>query len=86
MKKETREKYSSLNNKNLCNKCNTYKKQYEKYKRKYEIAKSGLTKEEREILIGLLAHEQLKHLIPKGRHGTSEYKLLEELKIKVRTI
>lgn len=75
-----------LNNEKLCNKCNTYKKQFEKYKRKYEIAKSGLTKEEKEILIGLLAHEQLKHLIPKGRHDTEEYKLLENLKIKLKNI
>ena len=70
----------------LCNKCNTYKKQIDKYKRKYKIAKSGLTKEEKEILIGLLAHEQLKHLIPKGRHDTDEYRILEQLKVKVRTI
>lgn len=75
-----------LNNENLCNKCNTYKKQFEKYKRKYEIAKSGLTKEEKEILIGLLAHEQIKYLIPKGKYDTKEYALLERLKTKIKVI
>lgn len=70
----------------LCNKCNTYKKQFEKYKRKYKLAKSGLTKEEREILIKLLAHEQIRHLIPRGKHDTNEYRILEGLKIKIRTI
>lgn len=69
-----------------CNKCDKYRKESEKYKRKYEIAKSGLTKEERNILIGLISNEQLKNLIIKDRYNTDEYILLEQLKAKIRSV
>lgn len=69
-----------------CNKCDSYKKESEKYKRKYEIAKSGLTKEERDILIGLISNEQIKHMIAKDKYDTDEYILLEQLKAKIRIV
>lgn len=71
---------------NKCNKCDSYKKESEKYKRKYKIAKSGLTKEERDILIELLVNEQIKHLIAKDKYDTDEYILLEQLKAKIRIV
>lgn len=70
----------------LCNKCDSYRKELEQYKRKYEIAKSGLTKEERNILINLISNEQIKHLIAKDKYDTDEYKHLEELKAKIRNV
>lgn len=70
----------------LCDKCKFYKKQSEKYKRKYEIAKSGLTKEERGILIELIGNEQIKHLLVKNEYKSEKYNLLEELKAKIRTV
>ena len=69
-----------------CNKCDSYRKESEKYKRKYEIAKSGLTKEERDILIGLISNEQIKHLVAKNKYDTDEYKCLEKLKMKIKNI
>lgn len=69
-----------------CNKCDTYKKEAEKYKRKYEIAKSGFKKEERDILIELICNEQLLHIIPNNNHETQRYGMLEELKAKIRTV
>ena len=66
--------------------CDEYKKEAEKYKRKYEIAKSGLTKEERSILLELLINEQIKHLIPKNKYESDKYKSLEELKAKIRVM
>ena len=69
-----------------CNKCNIYKNETEKYKRKYKIAKSGLTKEERNVLISLICNEQLKHLLAKNEYESKEYGLLEQLKIKIKTI
>ena len=69
-----------------CNKCDSYKKEAEEYKRKYEIAKSGLTKEERYMLIGLISNEQIKHLIAKDKYDTDEYILLEALKAKIRIV
>ena len=71
-----------------CNKCDSYKykKQSEKYKRKYEIAKSGLTKEERDILIELICNEQLKHIIPKNEYESEQYNLLEKLKAKIKVV
>lgn len=69
-----------------CSKCESHRMESEKYKRKYEIAKSGLTKEERDILIELISNEQIKHLIVKDKYNTIEYKCLEELKAKIRTI
>lgn len=73
---------------NKCNKCNTYKKDLEKYKRKYETAKSGLTKEERNILIELLCNEQILHILPKvnDENIPEEYNVLEQLKAKVREL
>ena len=71
---------------NKCNKCEEYKKEIEKYKRKYEIAKSGLTKEERDILVELICNEQTLHMIAKDKYETEEYSLLEGLKVKVKTI
>ena len=73
-------------NKMSCNKCESYKKESEKYKRKYEIAKSGLTKEERDILINLLTNEQIKHLIPNNKFDTEEYILIEQLKAKIKIV
>lgn len=69
-----------------CNKCDTYKKELEKYKQKYEIAKSGLTEEERHILIELICNEQLIHIIPKDGYESEKYNLLEQLKAKIRTV
>lgn len=69
-----------------CSKCDTYKQEVEKYKRKYEIAKSGLTKEERDILIELICHEQIKHHLVKNEYESDRYSLLEELKAKIRII
>lgn len=69
-----------------CNNCDKYKKEAEKYKNKYEIAKSGLTKEERTILIGLIENEQIKHMIANDKYNTNEYVLLEQLKAKMRII
>lgn len=67
-----------------CNKCDTYKKEAEKYKNKYEIAKSGLSSEERLTLIELIQNEQIKYLIAKGEYDSDRYKALEELKMKIR--
>lgn len=69
-----------------CNKCDSYKKESEKYKRKYEIAKSGLTKEERDILIELICNEQTIHMVAKDKYDTDKYILLEQLKAKIRTV
>lgn len=73
-------------NKMSCNKCESYKKESEKYKRKYEIAKSGLSKEERDVLINLLTNEQIKHMIPNNKFDTEEYILIEQLKAKIKTV
>lgn len=70
----------------LCKKCEKYKKELEKYKVKYEIAKSGLTKEERNIIIELICQEQLLHMIPKDKYETEKYNLLESLKSKIKTV
>ena len=69
-----------------CNKCDFYRKDSEEYKRKYEIAKSGLTKEERDILIELICNEQTIHMIAKDKYETDEYALLEQLKAKIRIV
>lgn len=66
--------------------CNAYEKEAEKYKRKYEIAKSGLTREERNTLINLIENEQIKHMIPNNKFETDKYLLLEQLKAKIRII
>lgn len=66
-----------------CNKCDSYRKESEKYKRKYEIAKSGLTKEERDILIELICNEQIKHYIIKNKYDSEIYESLEKLKRKL---
>lgn len=69
-----------------CNKCESYKKELEEYKRKYEITKSGLSKEERTILLELISNEQIKNLIAKDKYDTDEYISLEALKAKIRII
>ena len=75
-----------------CNKCDSYRKKAEKYKDKYEIAKSGLTEDERDILIELICNEQLKYCIPQRHHIPSmereykRYNMLEELKAKIRVV
>lgn len=69
-----------------CNKCNTYKKEAEKYKRRYEVAKLGLTKEERDILVELICNEQIKHILAKNEYKTEKYGLLENLKIKIKIL
>lgn len=67
-----------------CNKCKFYKNAAEEYKRKYEVTKSGLTKEERELMIELICNEQIKHIIPNNEHLSDRYGLLELLKTKIR--
>lgn len=69
-----------------CSKCDTYKKEVEKYKYKYEIAKSNLTDSERSILIELICDKQLMHIIRQDGYETETYKSLEELKAKIRII
>ena len=69
-----------------CNKCDFYKQDAEKYKELYEIAKSGLTKEERDVLIELICNEQLKHIIPKNEYESEQYNLLEQLKAKIKKV
>ena len=66
-----------------CNKCDSYRKESEKYKRKYEIAKSGLSKEEKDILLELICNEQTIHLIPKKKYNSEKYNMLEQLKVKI---
>lgn len=70
----------------LCSKCDTHKKEAEKYKRKYEIAKSGLTKEERNMLLELICNEQIKHLIANNKFESDRYNNLEKLKAKIKTV
>lgn len=70
----------------LCNKCDSYKKELDKYKRKYETAKSGLTKEEREVLIELICNEQILHMVARNEYESEKYKLLEQLKAKIGII
>ena len=70
----------------ICNKCDTYRKELEKYKKKYELAKSGLTDFERNILIELITNEQLIHIIPKDEYESDMYIMLEHLKAKIRTV
>lgn len=69
-----------------CNQCEKHKKEAEKYKRKYEIAKSGLTKEERYMLIELIGNEQIKYLLVHGEYDSTKYRYLEELKAKIRIV
>lgn len=69
-----------------CDKCESYKKTAEKYKRKYEMAMSGLTQEERDVLIELICNEQTKYMIVNNYYASRKYGLLEELKVKVKTI
>ena len=69
-----------------CNKCDIYRKERDKYKSKYEIAKSGLTKEERDTLIALICNEQVKHMIANNNYESEMYILLEQLKAKIRTV
>lgn len=69
-----------------CGKCDAYKKEVDKYKKKYEIAKSGLTLEEREMIIELICNEQIKHILTKNEYETERYKYLENLKVKIRTV
>lgn len=69
-----------------CNNCNTYKKESEKYKKLYEQAKSGLSDDERNILIELICNEQLMHHIPKDGYVSNTYNILEQLKAKIRTV
>ena len=69
-----------------CNKCDKYRKESEKYQRKYEIAKSGLSKEERDILIELICNEQIKHMVVKEEYQSEKYSMLEQLKAKIRIL
>lgn len=70
----------------ICNNCETLKKDLEKYKRQYEQAKSGLSEDERNIIIELITNEQLMHHIPKDEYGSDTYIFLEQLKAKIRTV
>lgn len=69
-----------------CNNCDKYRKEAEKYKNKYEVAKSGLTKEERTTLLELICNEQIKHLVARAEYESDRYKQLEELKAKIRIV
>ena len=69
-----------------CNKCDKYRKELDKYKRKYEIAKSGLTEDERYLLIELICNEQIKHMIANNKYESEKYSNLEELKAKIRIV
>lgn len=69
-----------------CNKCDAYRKESEKYKRKYEVAKSGLSKEERDVLIELICNEQTIHMIAKKQYESERYNMLEQLKAKIRVV
>ena len=68
-----------------CKNCDI-KTELEKYKNKYELAKSGLTDEERKILIEFICHEQLNHTIPTEGYDSEKYNTLEQLKIKIRSV
>ena len=69
-----------------CSRCDTYKKELEKYKKQYEQAKSGLTEDERNIIIELITNEQLLHLLPRMGYESDTYITLEQLKAKIRTV
>lgn len=69
-----------------CSKVNNYKKKSEKYKNKYEIAKTGLSDEERELIIELICNEQIKHMIAKNQYESDRYNILEQLKAKIRVV
>lgn len=69
-----------------CSKCDTYKKEAEKYKYKYKTVKSGLTDNERSILIELICDKQLTHIVHENGYESESYKSLEELKAKIRII
>ena len=69
-----------------CDMCDSYKKESEKYKRKYEIAKSGLNDNERSTLIELIVNEQLRYMIPNNKYQSDEYIELEKLKSKIKVL
>lgn len=69
-----------------CKEKKKLEKELNEYKYKYQVAKTGLTEEERNTLIELICHEQLKYLIPNGKHETNKYIMLEALKSKIRII
>lgn len=69
-----------------CNKCDFYRKEADKYKKRYEISKLGLSNEERDILIELICNEQIIHMIAKNKYTSEKYSILEQLKSKIRTI
>lgn len=69
-----------------CKNCDTYKAELEKLKKKYEIAKSGLTDEERKILIEFIINKQLEHMIPNNEYQSNKYIILEKLKAKIKKI
>lgn len=70
----------------MCNMCDSYKRESEKYKRKYEVAKSGLNDNERNTLIELICNEQVMHMIPQKEYGSDKYNLLESLKYKIKVM
>lgn len=43
-----------------------------------------LTKEEKDILIGLICNEQVMHLIAKNEYESDTYMVLEQLKAKIK--
>ena len=45
-----------------------------------------LTKEEKNIIINMICAEQLKCMIVKEKYNSEEYKNLEKLKIKIKTV
>ena len=69
-----------------CEKCEEHKRELKKLKHKYKTAKSGLTKDERDILIELICNEQLIHLLARNEYDSDKYCMLEKLKAKIRIV
>ena len=83
-----------------CKNCDTYKAELEKLKKKYEIAKSGLTDEERKIIVELICNEQVMNIVPNyiipdevpddkkedKERELKKYDILEKLKAKIKVV
>ena len=82
-----------------CKNC-AIKTELEEYKRKYELAKSGLTNEERRIIVELICNEQIMNIVPNyiipdevpddkredKEHKLKKYDILEKLKAKIKVV
>lgn len=69
-----------------CKSCDYFRNEAKKYKEKYNVAKTGLSKEERDMLIELICQEQIKHIIPNNKHESNTYIAFEKLKAKIRIV